>query len=187
MDSLFYIPSNYEMIEWELIDKNCKIVEYNELNNSNTIKEQVLSIVKFYGHPSTQQIAEDLLFIENDDQNIDPSALLIAKIFVLLSSYDELKIVKKKEVRILEENIDANIYKTEKVIKSGVIKKKKIPINTIPIETLNLQARLLKTLKRGKIHTLNDLLFTPQDKLAKIRNIKKRDIELLNKIICKYK
>lgn len=195
------IPANYATITWKLRNKKKKTVPYEKLELGKYSEKQIIeSIVQYYEPASTENIAEDLLFLANKSVNTDPSAYFAAKVFLVLLTMDSVMIDSRNEIIKSIKNVDceeyiplnmpnlevkAKIQKTKSNINKSTINKKDIfgkarkDINVldIKIEDLGLSVRSYNCLKRARINTVGDLVKkTPRD-MMKVRNLGRNSLE----------
>ena len=191
------IPANYATITWKLKDKRKKTVPYEKLEiDKYTERELIESIVRYYEPATTENVAEDLLYLSNKMVDADPSAFFAAKIFLELMSIDSLVIDSRHEEIKNISNVDLEVYVPLKMPISSakkVIQKSALQSNSIfakdnqkifkqGIEELGLSVRSYNSLKRAGITTVAELAKKTPEELLKVRNLKQNNfLEIMAK------
>lgn len=105
MSKIESIPANYATISWILKDKNKKTVPYFYLDIKSHSDIQIIeSIINHYSHCTTAEIAEDILYLNNN--NDIPSAYFTAKVFIYLSEINSIQIESRNEYISFAESVD---------------------------------------------------------------------------------
>lgn len=200
LNKLRSIPANYATITWKLRDKKKKTVPYEKLELGKYTEKQIIeSIVQYYEPASTENIAEDLLYLANKSVNTDPSAYFAAKVFLVLLTMDSVMIDSRNEIIKSIKNVDYEEYTplnipslevktTAQKSKSGnksavernaVFKKtsKDKDVFNIKIEDLGLSVRSYNCLKRARIYTVGDLAKKTPSDMMKVRNLGRNSLE----------
>lgn len=101
MENIPYIPSNYSSVCWKCSAARDKIPDYHTLNKESIdishITPALQSIVSHYDSCTTEDIASDLYFIMTGGQE-EPSAMLTAKVYLLLAEDASFRAVKTSEI-----------------------------------------------------------------------------------------
>ena len=181
------LPANYATISWKIKDKSIKIEPYFQLNADNSDKQIIESIIDYYDHCTTEQVADDLLYIFRNKE--DPSAFFTAKIYLYLAGMKSIEVESRNEIISSFENVDEVQYK--EIDKSTIPmanyskpkSEKENKILSMVIEELDLTVRSYNCLKRAGIHTVKDITKRSVSDLMKIRNLgKSSQIEIVNKL-----
>lgn len=188
LSKLRNIPANYATITWKLRDKKKKTVPYERLEIGKYLEREILeAIVQYYEPATTENIAEDLLYLANKSVDTDPSAFFAAKIFLVLMSMDSLVIDSRHEEIKSISNVDSEVYKPveipELVVKKktqdsgtrsyGIFSqdKQRQKILKMGIDELELSVRSYNCLKRAGINTVGELVKNTPEDLMKVRNL----------------
>lgn len=199
------IPANYATITWKLKDKKKRTIPYEKIELGKYSEQEIIeSIVKYYEPATTENIAEDVLYLANKSVNTDPSAFFAAKIYLVLMSMDSLIIDSRHEEIKSISNVDLERYQPVEIPELDVKKIdrkqtiKKTPRRTysifaqekpkpkkydMTIDELELSVRSYNSLKRAGINTVDQLLKKTPEELKRIRNLGSHNyLEIMNKI-----
>lgn len=195
------IPANFVSITWKLKDKKRKTVPYEKLElNKYSESEIIESIVKYYEPATTENIAEDLLYLANKSVDVDPSAFFAAKVFLVLMSMSTLTIDSRHEEIKQIANVDSEEYIPVDIPELSVAKPAKKTASSsygifaqnntkqetlnMSIEELELSVRSYNCLKRAGIRTVGDIVSRTPEEMMKVRNLGRNS---LNEVLAKLK
>ena len=189
LSRLAEVPSNYASFTWKVKTKNTSsIVPYFSLDkNKHSIKQIVESTVNHYTHCTTSQVAEDIMYLYNDDE---PNAYFTAKVFMILSAINSLVIESKDDIIQEIQNVDKVKYdalddkeKASIAVQKTPVKKKSLQTTIfrpqikmdnllkMNIDQAGFSVRTYNCLRRAKIKTLGEIVNKTPDQLLKIRNL----------------
>lgn len=200
LSKLRSIPANYATITWKLKDRKKKTVPYERLEIGKYSEREILeSIVQYYEPATTENIAEDLLYLANKSVDTDPSAFFAAKIFLVLMSMESLVIDSRHEEIKSIFNVDSEVYQPVEMPELELKKKnensstrlydifakdkQKQNIHKMSIDELELSVRSYNCLKRAGINTVGELAKKKPEDLMKVRNLGRNSyLEVMTKL-----
>lgn len=205
INKLYSIPSNYATFSWKIKDRRRNLVPYFSLDTKRHNEKQIIeSIVNYFGHCTTDIVAEELLYLYKNGE--DPSAFFVAKVFMYLSQMESLEIESRNEIVTSIENVDDVEYpeidkshikisrtikkseypaKTPLKSRKSTIFKQDIPsaINARSIEDIGFTKRTYNSLMRARINTVGELIKKSEIELMKVRNLGRNGVnEVENKL-----
>ncbi|SFC66727.1 RNA polymerase, alpha chain C terminal domain [Butyrivibrio sp. YAB3001] len=195
------IPANYANFTWKVKSKVQSFAPYFDLDKKqHTLKQIIESTIDHYSHCSTAQVAEDIMYLYNDNE---PNAYFTAKVFMILSAMDTLLIDSKDEIIDSITNVDSVDFVAVDEKEKAAIRRQTLPVKkaskpkttifksdqktktrrAISIEKAQFSTRTYNCLRRAGIKTLGELVNKSPVQLLKIRNLGQRGVdEILSKL-----
>lgn len=105
------LPANYPSVAWKCNPGNAELPDYFSIKKCHSLPDihtLLMIIASHYDYCTTEDIASDFFYF-NSGRDLEPSALLTAKIYLLLLKDDAFKIIKRNEL-IHEINVDSEAY-----------------------------------------------------------------------------
>lgn len=112
IEAIQYIPSNYSSVGWKCLADPERIPDYQTLDPDSIEIDNIVpalqSIVAHYAFCSTEDVAADLYYFLKHGQE-EPSALLTAKVYLILSKDPSFKAQKTSET-VQKPVVDTQTY-----------------------------------------------------------------------------
>ena len=213
LDNVLELPANFAEATWKLGQK-IHAVEYGVIKRKNiskfTLEQVIEAIVAHNDNCTASDVALDLLYFYGGSDDMEPSALFTAKIFIHLSQMDTVRLKapggQALGGAVCMENISQEIKpvpvkRAQPKNKDGHSTAKRetnfeyfgwyrptssgttSPHKTIKIENLGLSVRSYNCLKRAGIRTTDDLTAKSSQDLMRVRNLgRKNKEEIIEKL-----
>lgn len=207
LDNVLELPANFAEATWKLGQK-IHAVEYGVIKRKNiskfTLEQVIEAIVAHNDNCTASDVALDLLYFYGGSDDMEPSALFTAKIFIYLSQMDTVRLKASGGQAlggaVCMENISQEIKpvpvkRAQTKNKDGhSIAKRETnferfgwykpansgtisPRKTVKIENLGLSVRSYNCLKRAGIRTTDDLTAKSLQDLMRVRNLGRKSRE----------
>ena len=105
------LPANYPAVVWKCNTGTTELPDYFSIKKCRSLPDNrtlLMVIASHYDYCTTEDIASDFFYFHSG-RDLEPSALLTAKIYLLLLKDNAFKIIKRNEP-IHEINVDSNAY-----------------------------------------------------------------------------
>lgn len=168
IDDIGNFPVNYGNIDWRLKNKNIETVSCYSLTSENTLDEMILSNLKYFKVANAGILAEEILFLLDEESNVNPSGFFVAKIYSKLCCMDEVEIYRSDDIikdTFLTVRDETKIIVTKENKKKN---QKKSSLQKVYLKDLGLQKETLNRLNNKRYYTVEDIFIKTNGNIKKL-------------------